>query len=181
MQKELVMELKEAIENIYGKLWEQGSRMTEEEASLLKANLDDSEVVCLYALGLIMNSSVRYKKIFFQGYDELQNEAFSLLNDAIKKGNVMALNFMAQIKCGLFGKFPRYPDEGKALFEKYYELTGCETTKTEILDDWEAYEEEMKNHFYDMKIYEVMNDLRNQGFTEFSSHDEAYYEEQDND
>jgi len=29
-----------------------------------------------------------------------------------------------------------------------------------------------------MRIYEVMNDMRNQGLTDFSSHDEAYYDEE---
>jgi len=128
-------------------------------------------------LGLLMNSSVRYKKLFFQGYDELQNRAFDLLNTAIEQENILAIYFMAQIKCGLFGKFPRYPDEGKALFERYYNLTGSESVKAEILDNWDDFDEEMRNRFHDMRIYEVMSDLRNQGFTDFSSHDEAYYEE----
>ena len=172
------MELNEALDSIQAKIGVEGSRMTEEEASVLKANLDDPEAVCFYALGLLMNSSVRFKKLFFRGYDELQNEAFALLNSAIENESSLALYLMAQIKCGLFGKFPRYPDEGKVLFERYYDLTGNESVKTEILDNWDEFDEEMRRHFDDMRIYEVMTDLRNQGFTDFSSHDEAYYEEQ---
>ena len=171
------MELNEALDSIRSKIGLQGSQMTEEEAGVLKANLDDTEAVCFYAMGLLMNSSVRFKKLFFQGYDELQKEAFALLNGAIEKESASAIYLMAQIKCGLFGKFPRYPDEGKALFEKYYELTGDESIKTNILDHWENFVAEMRDHFEDMKIYEVMTDLRNQGFGNFSSHDEAYYEE----
>ncbi len=172
------MELNKAIDNIQSKLFETGSRMTEEEASVLKSNLDDSEAVCFYALGLLMNSSVRFKKLFFKGYDDLQNEAFALLNSAIENGNAMAVYFMAQIKCGLFGKFPRYPEESKSLFQKYYDLTQNESIKSNVLDNWDKYNDEMKHHFDDMRIYEVMSDLRSQGFTELSSHDEAYYEEQ---
>lgn len=171
------MELNKALDSIRSKIGEQGSRMTEEEAAVLKANLDDPEAVCFYAMGLLMNSSVRYKKLFFKGYDELQNEAFALLNSAIEKENRLAIYLMAQIKCGLFGKFPRYPDEGKALFERYYDLIGNETAKREFLDNWDEFDEEMRRHFQDMKIYEVMTDLRNQGFSDFSSHDDAYYEE----
>ncbi len=172
------MELNKAINNIQSKLFETGGRMTEDEASVLKSNLDDSEAVCFYALGLLMNSSVRFKKLFFKGYDDLQNEAFELLNSAIENGNTMAVYFMAQIKCGLFGKFPRYPEEAKSLFQKYYDLTQNESIKSNVLDNWNKYNDEMKHHFDDMRIYEVMSDLRSQGFTEFSSHDEAYYEEQ---
>ncbi len=171
------MELNEALDSIQAKIGIQGSRMTEEEATILKANLDNDEAVCFYALGLLMNSSVRYKKLFFQGYDELQTEAFALLNSAIEQENILAIYLMAQIKCGLFGKFPRYPDEGKALFEKYYNLTGNQSVKNEILDNWNDFDKEMRNHFHDMQIYEVMTDLKKQGFSDFSSHDEAYYEE----
>ncbi len=171
------MELNEVLDSISSKIGCKGSRMTEEEASVLSANLDNSDAVCYYALGLLMNSSVRFKKLFFRGYDELQNEAFALLNSAIENESALALYLMAQIKCGLFGKFPRYSEEGKVLFERYYNLTGNEKTKAEILDNWDGFDEEMKRHFDDMRIYEVMTDMRNQGFTDFSSHDEAYYDE----
>lgn len=171
------MELNKALDSIRAKIGLQGSRMTEEEASVLKANVDDPEAVCFYALGLLMNSSVRFKKLFFRGYDELQNDAFTLLNSAIENESALAMYLMAQIKCGLFGKFPRDVDEGKKLFERYYDLTGDETAKTNILDNWDDYLEEMRCHFEDMRIYEVMTDLRSQGFNDFSSHDEAYYEE----
>ena len=171
------MELNEALDSIGTKIGCEGSRMTEEEAAVLSANLDNTDAVCYYALGLLMNSSVRFKKLFFMGYDEMQNEAFTLLNSAIENESALAMYLMAQIKCGLFGKFPRYPDEGKALFESYYNLTEDEKTKAEILDHWEGFLEKMKRHFDDMRIYEVMTDLRNQGFTDFSGHDEAYYEE----
>ena len=171
------MELNKALDSIQSKIGLQGSRMTEEEENVLKSNLDDTEVVCFYAMGLLMNSSVRFKKLFFRGYDELQNQAFELLNGAIEEKSGLAMYLMAQVKCGLFGKFPRDAQAGKALFERYYELTKDEHTKTEILDNWENYNEEMRCHFEDMKIYEVMNDLRDQGFSDFSSHDEAYYDE----
>ena len=171
------MELNKALDSIQAKIGMQGSQMTEEEASVLKANLDNPEAICFYAMGLLMNSSVRFKKQFFQGYDELQKKAFDLLNSAIENENALALYLMAQIKCGLFGKFPRYADEGKLLFERYYALTGSDAVKTDILDNWDAFTEEMRHHFDDMRIYEVMTDLRNQGFTDFSSHDEAYYED----
>lgn len=171
------MELNEAMDSIQSKLTETGSRMTEDEESVLKANPDDPNAVCFYAMGLLMNSSVRYKKLFFRGYDEMQNEAFALLGKETEKGNALAIYLMAQVKCGMFGKFPRYPDEGRALFEKYYALTGDSGVKEDVLDRWDEFDGEMREHFNDMKIYEVMTDMRNQGFTEFSSHDEAYYEE----
>ena len=172
------MELNKALDSIQSKIGQEGSRMTEEEASVLKANLDNPEAVCFYAMGLLMNSSVRFKKLFFRGYDEGQNEAFALLNSAIENKSALAVYLMAQIKCGLFGKFPRYPNEGRLLFEKYYDLTGDESVKTGILNHWDNFDEEMRCHFDKMRIYEVMSDLRNQGFANFSSHDEAYYEEQ---
>lgn len=173
------MELNSVIDDIFERISCQGARMSEEEANILKANLNNEDAICAYALGLLINSSVRIKKMFFKGYDDLQNEAFTLLNDAIEKDNSLAIYWMAQIKCGLFGKFPRYPEEGKHLFEKYYALTNDETIKNTILDRWEEYDSEMKGHFDDMRIYEVMNDLRNHGFSNFSSHDDAYYEEED--
>ena len=172
------MDLNGALESIQQKIDLQGSRMTEEEADVLGANPDNPPAVCFYAMGLLMNSSVRFKKLFFQGYDELQTEAFALLDTEIKKNNPLAVYLYAEIKCGLFGKFPRYPQEGKALFEMYYSLTGDEKTKSEILDNWDSFDAEMKRHFDDMRIYEVMTDLRNQGFTDFSSHEEAYYEDE---
>ena len=172
------MDLSQALESIQQKIDLQGSRMTEEEASVLGANLDNPTAVCFYAMGLLMNSSVRFKKLFFQGYDELQTEAFALLDKEIENKNSLAMYLAAQIKCGMFGKFPRQAEEGRALYEQYYELTGDEDIKTGILDRWDEFDEEMKRHFDDMRIYEVMTDLRNQGFTDFSSHDEAYYEDE---
>ncbi len=171
------MELNEVLDSIQSKIGLEGSRMTEEEASVLSTNLDNTEAVSFYAMGLLMNSTVRFKNLFFKGYDELQNEAFALLNSAIENESTLAVYLMAQIKCGLFGKFPRYPEEGRALFEKYYDMTGSKSVKTEILDNWDEFIEEMKRHFDDMRIYEVMTDLRKQGFTDFSSYDEVYYEE----
>ena len=172
------MDLIQALESIQKKTDLQGSRMTEEEADILGANLENPTVVCYYALGLLMNSSVRFKKLFFKGYDELQTEAFALLDKEIENKNPLAMYLTAQIKCGMFGKFPRQAEEGRALYEQYYELTGDEDIKTHILDRWDEFDEEMRRHFDDMRIYEVMTDVRNQGFTDFSSHDEAYYEDE---
>ncbi len=171
------MTLDDAMNSINMKMAEQGSYMSNEEANILKANLDNEEAMCFYAMGLFMNSSVRFKKLFFRGYDALQEEAFALLYQCIEKNIPLAIYLMGQIKCGLFGKFPRYPEEGRKLFEKYCDITSDETVKNNILDDWDNYNAYMKEHFDDMRIYEVMNDLRNQGFTDFSSHDDAYYEE----
>ena len=109
------MELNKALDSIQSKIGLEGSRMTEEEASVLSTNLDNTEAVSFYAMGLLMNSTVRFKNLFFKGYDELQNEAFALLNSAIENESTLAVYLMAQIKCGLFGKFPRYPEEAKSL------------------------------------------------------------------
>lgn len=173
------MELNKVKECILQRMDCQDRFMSEEEGNILKAHMDyDDEAICIYAIGLLMNSSLRYKKLFFKGYDELQKEAFSLFDFVMKKDCPLAIYLMAQIKCGIFAKFPRYPKEGKQLFERYYQLTKDENTKKNILDCWDEYEKEMKEYFNDMLIYEVMNDLRNQGFSDFSSHDEAYYEEE---
>lgn len=172
------MNLNQVLDSMQKKYGCQGSLMSKEEEQVLKANLDNPDAVCFYAMGLIMNSSVRYKKLFFKGYDALQEQAFGLLNQEIAKENGLAVYLMAQIQCGLFGKFPRNAAKGRELFEQYYALTGDESVKTEILDDWDAFDQEMKEHHGDMQIYEVMNDLREQGFSDFSSHDDAYYEEE---
>ena len=171
------MELNVAINSIIDKIYDWTAMMTREEAEVLKANLDDPEVKCYYALGLFISSSCRFTPVFdtFLGYDKLQEEAFALLDQAISDGCALAVFYLAQVKCGLFGKFPMYPDEGKALLEKYYALTGNESIKASMLDNWDTYLKEMKEYFDDLKFTEKCRRL-NIGPNGLGNHDEAYYE-----
>lgn len=170
------MNLKDVINSIESKVFEQGTRMTTEEAEILKSNFDNFEARYFYALGLLMNSSCRFHYITgFKGYDEMQLEAFDILQKGIEIDSSMASYFLAEVKCGLFGKFPMYPDEAKKLFEKYCNLVDDKEIKKEILDNWDEFVKERKKRFDDLQLIEVYKSINPQN-VDTGGHDEAYYE-----
>ncbi|MBQ9745579.1 MAG: hypothetical protein IJW21_02010 [Clostridia bacterium] len=171
------MELNDAIKSIEEKIYDWRSAMTREEAEVLKENLDDADVKCYYALGLLINSSCTFSRRFgnFEGYDELQKEALGLMDRAISEGSAVAVYYLAQIKCGLFGKFPMFPDEAKELFERLYELTGNENVKNDFIDGWAEFLMQMEARFKELKFTERFRTL-GLGPCDLGNHDEAYYE-----
>lgn len=170
------MDLTSAFNSIEDKIYEQDAKMTNDEASVLKENLENPEAMCYYALGLLMNSSCRIHHIFgFKEYDDLQLEAFSLLEKSMKRGSPNAYYWMAEIKIGLFGKFPMNLDGAKELYEKYYEITNDDITKRKVIDKWDQFLKDRVERFNNIMFTEQYKAI-NPSNVDTSSHDEAYYE-----
>ena len=170
------MELFEACNSIIDKVYEQGSKMTEDEALVLKKNLDNSKGMCYYALGLLMNSSCRIHHVFgFKGYDEMQKEAFNLLEQAMDDELPDAYFWMGEIKSGLFGKFPMDIDNAKEMYEKYYNLKFGAIPENSILIEWDEFVKEKNERFKDLCFIEKYKSI-NPHNVDTSGHDDAYYE-----
>ena len=170
------MDVIDVIDSIESRVYDSGERMTEEEAAVLEANMDDPDVMCYYALGLLMNSTVRFDTVFgFESYDDKQLEAFELLQRAMDMGSPEAFYWMAEIKCGLFGKFPMETEGAWKLYEWYYNLTHDQITREKVLDKWEEFLEGRKERFEDLKFEEQVRKINLPGI-ELGNHDEAYYE-----
>ena len=123
-----------------------------------------------------MNSSCRFHYIFgFRKYDELQLEAFDLMNKLIQNEVTDAYFWMAEIKTGLFGKFPMNVDGAKELYERYYNATNDSVTKENVLDRWDEFLKEREERFNDLKFIEKYKAINPQN-VDTSSHDDAYYE-----
>lgn len=170
------MELFEACNSIIDKIYDQGSKMTEEETFVLKKNLDNNKGMCYYALGLLMNSSCRLNHFFgFKGYDEMQKEAFNLLEQAMVNEFPDAYFWMGEIKTGLFGKFPMDIDNAKEMYEKYYILKFGSIPEDNIFTEWDEFLKQKTERFDNLCFIEKYKSI-NPHNVDTSSHDDAYYE-----
>ena len=169
------MDLEQVIISIGEKATDPWAKVTDAEFEMLEANLDIPTVKCFYALALLINSSFRFGSLLrFEDYDEKQLKAFEFFNKALEEGEPLSLFYLAEVKCGLFGKFPMFPEEGKILYQRYYDQTGDAETK-DILDNWEEFLRDRKQRFDDLVLTERVREL-NLPQTGLGSHDDAYYE-----
>ena len=174
------MNLHDATKSIEEKLYDEDSKMTSEEAEVLKTNFDNEQARYFYAIGLLMNSSCRFHYISgFKGFDSLQLEAFDLLQKGVDNNSPIACFLLAEVKCGLFGKFPMKPDEAQELYKKYFDITKDDKIKEKVINNWDSFLEERTKKFKDLQLIEIYRSINPQN-VDTSGHDEAYYESLDN-
>lgn len=170
------MDLNQAISSIEAKLFEEEAKMTTEEAEVLKNNLDNEHARYFYAIGLLMNSSCRYHYILgFRNYDNLQLEALDLLQKGVENDSPIACYLLAEVKCGLFGKFPMDSVEAKKLYEKYCSLIKDEKLEEIVLNNWDNFINDRIKRFENLRFIEQYKAV-NPRNVDTSGHDDAYYE-----